>query len=69
MLRLAIPGALREECAEAPARTDERREEHCLRHTTSPMTVFVLVATIYFVMSYPLSRCMRYMEMRMSPGR
>jgi ABC-type amino acid transport system permease subunit len=33
------------------------------------MTVFVLVATIYFVMSYPLSRCMRYMEMRMSPGR
>jgi ABC-type amino acid transport system permease subunit len=33
------------------------------------MTVFVLVAAIYFVMSYPLSLCVRYMEMRTSPGR
>jgi polar amino acid transport system permease protein len=31
-----------------------------------PMAVFVLVAAIYFVMSYPLSLCVRYMEMRMS---
>jgi polar amino acid transport system permease protein len=34
-----------------------------------PMAVFVLVAAIYFAMSYPLSLGVRYMEMRMSHGR
>ncbi len=34
-----------------------------------PMAVFVLVAAIYFAMSYPLSLCVRYMELRMSHGR
>ena len=34
-----------------------------------PMAVFVLAAAIYFVMSYPLSLCVRYMERRMSYGR
>jgi len=34
-----------------------------------PMAVFVLVAGIYFAMSYPLSLCVRYMEARMSRGR
>ena len=34
-----------------------------------PMAVFVLVAAIYFVMSYPLSLCVRYMEARMNCGR
>lgn len=34
-----------------------------------PMAVFVLVAAIYFVMSYPLSLCVRYMEGRLSYGR
>ncbi len=34
-----------------------------------PMAVFVLVAGIYFAMSYPLSLCVRYMEARMSYGR
>ncbi len=31
-----------------------------------PMAVFVLVAAIYFVMSYPLSLMVRYMEWRMN---
>ena len=31
-----------------------------------PMAVFVLVAGIYFVMSYPLSLAVRYMEWRMN---
>ena len=31
-----------------------------------PMAVFVLVAGIYFVMSYPLSLMVRYMEWRMN---
>jgi polar amino acid transport system permease protein len=31
-----------------------------------PMAVFVLVAGIYFVMSYPLSLIVRYMEWRMN---
>jgi ABC-type amino acid transport system permease subunit len=34
-----------------------------------PMAVFVLVAGIYFCMSYPLSLGVRYMELRMSRGR
>ena len=34
-----------------------------------PMAVFVLVAGIYFVMSYPLSLAVRYMEYRLSRGR
>lgn len=34
-----------------------------------PMAVFVLVAAIYFAMSYPLSLGVRYMEARMSHGR
>ena len=34
-----------------------------------PMAVFVLAAAIYFVMSYPLSLCVRYMELRMNQGR
>jgi len=34
-----------------------------------PMAVFVLAAAIYFVMSYPFSLCVRYMERRMSYGR
>jgi ABC-type amino acid transport system permease subunit len=34
-----------------------------------PMAVFVLVAAIYFVMSYPLSLAVRYMERRLSFGR
>jgi polar amino acid transport system permease protein len=34
-----------------------------------PMAVFVLVAGIYFAMSYPLSLCVRFMEARMSRGR
>jgi polar amino acid transport system permease protein len=34
-----------------------------------PMAVFVLVAAIYFAMSYPLSLGVRYMELRMSHGR
>jgi len=34
-----------------------------------PMAVFVLVAGIYFAMSYPLSLGVRYMEARMSHGR
>lgn len=34
-----------------------------------PMAVFVLVAAIYFAMSYPLSLGVRYMEARMSAGR
>ena len=34
-----------------------------------PMAVFVLVAGIYFVMSYPLSLGVRYMEWRMGRGR
>jgi polar amino acid transport system permease protein len=34
-----------------------------------PMAVFVLVAGIYFAMSYPLSLGVRYMEARMGRGR
>jgi His/Glu/Gln/Arg/opine family amino acid ABC transporter permease subunit len=34
-----------------------------------PMAVFVLVAAIYFVMSYPLSLVVRHLEARMSYGR
>jgi His/Glu/Gln/Arg/opine family amino acid ABC transporter permease subunit len=34
-----------------------------------PMAVFVLVAAIYFVMSYPLSLAVRYVERRLSFGR
>lgn len=34
-----------------------------------PMAVFLLVAAIYFFMSYPLSLAARYMESRMSYGR
>ena len=34
-----------------------------------PMAVFVLVAGIYFVMSYPLSLAVRYMEYRLSRSR
>jgi His/Glu/Gln/Arg/opine family amino acid ABC transporter permease subunit len=34
-----------------------------------PMAVFVLAAAIYFGMSYPLSLCVRYLELRMSHGR
>ena len=34
-----------------------------------PMAVFVLVAGIYFVMSYPLSLAVRYMEYRLSHSR
>jgi ABC-type amino acid transport system permease subunit len=34
-----------------------------------PMAVFVLAAFIYFAMSYPLSLCVRYMELRFSHGR
>lgn len=34
-----------------------------------PMAVFVLVAGIYFAMSYPLSLGVRYMEARMNRGR
>ncbi len=34
-----------------------------------PMAVFVLVAGIYFVMSYPLSLAVRYMEWRMNVAR
>jgi len=34
-----------------------------------PMAVFVLVAAIYFVMSYPLSLIVRHLEARMSYGR
>ena len=34
-----------------------------------PMAVFVLVAAIYFVMSYPLSLIVRHLEARMSFGR
>ncbi|MGH6927306.1 MAG: amino acid ABC transporter permease [Dongiaceae bacterium] len=34
-----------------------------------PMAVFVLAAAIYFAMSYPLSLCVRYLELRMSHGR
>ncbi|MSP82444.1 MAG: amino acid ABC transporter permease [Alphaproteobacteria bacterium] len=34
-----------------------------------PMAVFVLVAGLYFAMSYPLSLCVRAMERRMSRGR
>lgn len=34
-----------------------------------PMAVFVLVAGIYFVMCYPLSLSVRYMELRMGRGR
>jgi His/Glu/Gln/Arg/opine family amino acid ABC transporter permease subunit len=34
-----------------------------------PMAVFVLAAAIYFVMSYPLSLGVRYMEARMNLGR
>jgi His/Glu/Gln/Arg/opine family amino acid ABC transporter permease subunit len=34
-----------------------------------PMAVFVLVAGIYFTMSYPLSLGVRYMEARMGRGR
>jgi polar amino acid transport system permease protein len=34
-----------------------------------PMAVFVLVAGIYFAMSYPLSLGVRYMEARMGHGR
>lgn len=34
-----------------------------------PMAVFVLVAAIYFVMSYPLSLAVRYMESRLNISR
>jgi His/Glu/Gln/Arg/opine family amino acid ABC transporter permease subunit len=34
-----------------------------------PMAVFVLVAVIYFVMSYPLSLVVRYLEARLNYGR
>jgi His/Glu/Gln/Arg/opine family amino acid ABC transporter permease subunit len=34
-----------------------------------PMAVFVLAAAIYFAMSYPLSLCVRYIELRMNQGR
>ena len=34
-----------------------------------PMAVFVLVAGIYFVMSYPLSLAVRYMEWRLNVSR
>jgi His/Glu/Gln/Arg/opine family amino acid ABC transporter permease subunit len=34
-----------------------------------PMAVFVLAAAIYFAMSYPLSLCVRYIELRMNEGR
>lgn len=34
-----------------------------------PMAVFVLVAGIYFVMSYPLSLAVRYMERRLNVSR
>lgn len=34
-----------------------------------PMAVFVLVAAIYFAMSYPLSLAVRYMEMRLNVSR
>jgi His/Glu/Gln/Arg/opine family amino acid ABC transporter permease subunit len=34
-----------------------------------PMAVFLLVAAIYFFMSYPLSIAARFMEIRMSHGR
>lgn len=34
-----------------------------------PMAVFVLVAAIYFVMSYPLSLAVRYMEARLNVSR
>ena len=33
-----------------------------------PMAVFVLVAAIYFVMSYPLSLIARSLERRLSAG-
>ncbi len=34
-----------------------------------PMAVFVLAAALYFVMSYPLSLAVRYMEARLARGR
>jgi His/Glu/Gln/Arg/opine family amino acid ABC transporter permease subunit len=34
-----------------------------------PMAVFVLVAAIYFAMSYPLSLAVRYLEMRLNVSR
>jgi len=34
-----------------------------------PMAVFVLAALLYFVMSYPLSRGVRWMEARLGRGR
>jgi polar amino acid transport system permease protein len=34
-----------------------------------PMAVFVLVAAIYFVFSYPLSLAVRYMEWRLNVSR
>jgi His/Glu/Gln/Arg/opine family amino acid ABC transporter permease subunit len=34
-----------------------------------PMAVFLLVAAIYFAMSYPLSLCVRYLEWRLNVSR
>jgi polar amino acid transport system permease protein len=34
-----------------------------------PMAVFVLVAVIYFAMSFPLSMAVRYMEGRLAVSR